>query len=140
MGGLKTGPYRGSVPEKPDPVLWRVMEDYRRAWERQDAELLLSLFTEDATYHENPFNEPLAGHEAIRAYWQRAVMTDQKDIRFRWRPVYSIGEEHAIEWEAQFLRRDPPQRVELRGMMFLTLSGKRIARLREYWHKRETSA
>lgn len=140
MGGLKTGPYRGSVPEKPDPVLWRVMEDYRRAWERQDAELLLSLFTEDATYHENPFNEPLAGLEAIRAYWRRAVMTDQKDIRFRWRPVYSIGEEHAIEWEAQFLRRDPPQRVELRGMMFLTLSGKRIARLREYWHKRETSA
>ncbi|HEV8383452.1 MAG TPA: nuclear transport factor 2 family protein [Candidatus Acidoferrales bacterium] len=128
------------MPENPDPVLWRIMEDYRRAWERQDAELLLSLFTEDATYHENPFNEPLAGLEAIRAYWRRAVMTDQKDIRFRWRPVYSIGEEHAIEWEAQFLRRDPPQRVELRGMMFLTLSGKRIARLREYWHKRETSA
>jgi uncharacterized protein (TIGR02246 family) len=128
------------VPEKPDPVLWRIMEDYRRAWERQNAALLLTLFTEDATYHENPFNEPLAGHDAIRAYWEHAVMTNQKDIRFRWRPVYSVGEEHAIEWEAQFLRSEPPQRVELRGMMFLTLSGKRIARLREYWHKRETPA
>ncbi len=126
------------MPAKPDPVLWRVMEDYRRSWERQDADLLLALFTEEATYHENPFNEPLAGHEAIRQYWQRVVMTNQKDIRFRWRPVHSGGDDHAIEWEAQFQRIEPPQRVELRGMMFLTLSGNRIARLREYWHKRET--
>ena len=114
------------------------MEDYRRAWERQDAALLLTLFTEDATYHENPFNEPLAGHEAIRRYWQRVVMPNQKDIRFRWRQVHSAGSEHAIEWEAEFHRSEPPQRVELRGMMFLSLSGNRIARLREYWHKRET--
>jgi ketosteroid isomerase-like protein len=127
------------LPAKPDPVLWRIMEDYRRAWERQDADLLLTLFTEDATYHENPFNEPLAGHEAIRKYWQRVVMTNQKDIRFRWRPVYSNGGEHTIEWEAEYTRIESSQRVELRGMMFLTFSGNRIARLREYWHKRESS-
>ena len=113
------------------------MEDYRRAWEHQDAALLLTLFTEDATYHENPFNEPLAGHAAIRDYWQRAT-GNQRDIRFRWRPVHSAGDEHAIEWEAQFTRLEPAQLVELRGMMFLTISGGRIARLREYWHKRET--
>ena len=126
------------MPAKPDPVLWRIMEDYRRAWERRNAELLLTLFTEDATYHENPFNEPLAGHGAIREYWQRVVMKNQKDIRFRWRPVHSAGSEHTIEWEAEFVRSEPRQRVALRGMMFLTFSGDRIARLREYWHKRET--
>lgn len=126
------------MPAKPDPVLWRIMEDYRRAWEHKDADLLLTLFTEDATYHENPFNEPLVGHDAIRKYWQRVVMTNQKDIRFRWRSVHSNGKEHTIEWEAEFTRIEPSQRVELRGMMFLAFSGDRIVRLREYWHKRET--
>jgi len=126
------------LPAKPDPILWRIMEDYRRAWERQDANLLLTLFTEDATYLENPFNEPLAGHHAIRDYWQRVVMTNQKDIRFRWRPVYSSGNDHSIEWEAEFTRLQPAQRVELRGMMFLAVSGERIARLREYWHKKDS--
>ena len=125
------------MPAKPDPVLWRIMEDYRRAWERQDADLLLTLFSENATYHENPFNVPLEGHAAIREYWLR-VTENQKDIRFRWRPVHSAGSDHAIEWEAEFTRTTPQQKVELRGMMFLTLAGERIARLREYWHKRET--
>lgn len=125
------------MPAKPDPILWRVMEDYRRAWEHQDANLILSIFTEDATYHENPFNQPLAGHAAIRAYWQRAVMQNQKDIRFRWRAVHSQGYQHTIEWQAEFTQLAPPQRVELRGMMFLTFQGNRISSLREYWHKRE---
>jgi uncharacterized protein (TIGR02246 family) len=128
------------LPAKPDLVLWRIMEDYRRAWEHQDANLLLTLFTEDATYLENPFNEPLSGHHAIRQYWQQVVTTNQKDIRFRWRPVYSSENDHTIEWEAEFTRLKPSQRVELRGMMFLAFSGERIARLREYWHKRETPA
>ena len=127
------------MPAKPDPVLRRIMEDYRRAWEHQDAADLLTLFSEDATYHENPFNEPLAAHAAIREYWQRAT-GNQKDIRFRWRHVHSAGDEHTIEWEAQFTRLEPAQLVELRGMMFLTLRGGRIARLREYWHKREMPA
>ena len=128
------------MPAQPDPVLSRIMDAYGRAWTTQDVALLLSLFTEDATYHENPFNAPLAGYEAIAAYWQRAVISNQREIQFRWRHVYSDGAQHAIEWQAQFSRIDPPQRVELRGMMFLQLAGDRIGRLREYWHKRETSA
>ncbi len=128
------------MPDKPDALLWRAMEDYRRAWERQDGDLLLTLFTEDAAYHANPFNAPLAGHAEIRGYWQRVVMENQKEIRFRWRPVHSVGNEHAIEWQAEFTRIEPPQRVELRGMMFLTFTGERISALREYWHKRETPA
>jgi hypothetical protein len=64
-------------------------------------------------------------------------MQNQKDIRFRWRAVHSQGYQHTIEWQAEFTQLAPPQRVELRGMMFLTFQGNRISSLREYWHKRE---
>ena len=42
------------------------IEGYRRAWEENDAELLLTLFTEDASYRSSPFREPSLGHEGIR--------------------------------------------------------------------------
>ena len=34
------------------------IEGYRRAWEQNDADLLLTLFTEDAFYRSSPFREP----------------------------------------------------------------------------------
>ena len=51
------------------------IEGYRRAWAENDAELLLTLFTEDASYRSSPFREPNLGHDGIRAYWERAAGT-----------------------------------------------------------------
>ena len=118
-------------------LLARIMEDYRRAWETRDAGLVVSLFTEDATYHENPFGEPVVGHAGIRRYWEEAT-SGQQDIRFRWHPSASAGNLHAVEWEAEFTRAGSQRRVELRGVMLLELRGERIFRFREYWHRRET--
>jgi hypothetical protein len=38
------------------------IEGYRRAWETADTDLVLTLFTEDASYRSNPFEEPHVGH------------------------------------------------------------------------------
>jgi hypothetical protein len=51
------------------------IEGYARAWEQDDADLLLTLFTEDASYRSSPFREPNRGHDGIRAYWTRAAGT-----------------------------------------------------------------
>ena len=40
------------------------IEGYRRAWEQNDADLLLTLFTEDASYRSSPFREPNLGWKA----------------------------------------------------------------------------
>jgi uncharacterized protein (TIGR02246 family) len=121
-----------------DARLARIMETCRRAWETRDAALVLELFTKDATYHENPFGEPLRGYDAIRRYWEEAT-GHHRDIEFRWQLVGSPGSLHVVEWQAQFTRADSGKRMELRGVMLLELRGERIFRFREYWNRRENS-
>ncbi len=119
-------------------LLARLMEDYRRAWETRDADLVVSLFTEDATYLADPFNEAAVGHAGIRRYWEQAVGS-HKDIRFRWHALSSTGNLHVVEWEAEFTRRDSGRRIHLRGVMVLELRGERIFRFREYWHRQDNT-
>ncbi len=114
------------------------METYRRAWETRDAALVLEIFTEDATYQESPFSAPMAGHAAVRRYWEEATRS-QRDIQFHWEPVSSAENLHVVEWQAEFTRTDSGRRMELRGVMFLELRGERIFRFSEYWLRRENS-
>lgn len=119
-----------------DVTFARLMETYQRAWETRNAELVVGLFTEDATYQENPFSPVLAGPAAIRRYWEEATGS-QRDIRFRWQPVCRAENLHVVQWEAEFTRTASGQRVALRGVMLIELRGERIYHFREYWHRRE---
>ncbi len=123
---------------EPGVLLSSLMELYRRAWETRDPDLAVQLFTEDATYQENPFSEPIAGQDGIRHYWEEATR-HQRDIRFRWEPISHRGNLHVVEWQAEFTRADSDRRIELRGVMLIELHGDRIFRFREYWHRRENS-
>ncbi len=125
-------------PATPEALLQHLMETYRRAWETRDAALVLELFTEDATYQENPFSAPMVGHEAIGRYWEE-VSANQRDIRFHWHSVSRTDKLHVVEWAAEFTRADSGKRIELRGVMLLELRGDRIFRFREYWHRRENT-
>ena len=118
------------MPER--TLLERVMSRYKRAWETRDAELAAALFTEDATYQEHPFHEPILGQDGIRRYWEGAT-GKHRDVEFAWTPVVSSGALHIIEWSAKFTRSDAGRRYELRGAMILEFRGERIERLREYW-------
>jgi YD repeat-containing protein len=45
------------------------LNDYVNAWKTYDPAAIGALFTEDATYRYNPFDEPVRGREAIVASW-----------------------------------------------------------------------
>ncbi len=123
---------------EPNASLARIMETYGHAWETRDAALVLEVFTEDATYQQDPFGAPMLGHAGIHRYWEEATR-NHRDIRFRWQPISSTGSLYVVEWGAQFTRVDSGRCMELRGVMFIELRGERIFRFREYWHRRENS-
>jgi SnoaL-like domain len=109
------------------------IEGYRRAWAENDAELLLTLFTEDASYRSSPFREPNLGHDAIRGYWASAAGT-QRDVDVRMGEPLVNGNIVAVEWWTTMLDAEDGE-LTLPGCLLLQFAPDgRCFDLREYWN------
>jgi ketosteroid isomerase-like protein len=105
---------------------------YRRAWEDRDADAAVALFTEDAEYRSNPFQEPDRRSEGVRDYWTRVTAT-QGDVEVRMGTPFVDGNRVAVEFWTTML--NDGAEVTLTGCMLLTLAPDgRCEKLREYWH------
>ncbi|WP_257000435.1 nuclear transport factor 2 family protein [Mycobacterium avium] len=49
------------------------IDTYLKAWVDQDPDLIVTIFTDDATYHERVLQEPIRTRAGIRDYWQHKV-------------------------------------------------------------------
>jgi hypothetical protein len=108
------------------------LEGYRLAWEMGDTELVLTLFTEGASYRSNPFEEPHVGHEGIRAYWD-GVTGQQRDAKVTMGRPFVDGDRVAVEWWTTMVSEG--EEVTLPGCLLLRFeSDGRCSDLREYWN------
>lgn len=114
------------------------LDAYRRAWESRDAGLVVTLFTEDATYQETPFTEPMRGRAAIHAYWIDKVVSHQEQISFGYE-ILSVRDATGIaRWWARFVRIRSRAAVKLDGVFLLTFDAAgRCQTLREWWVRQE---
>ena len=113
-----------------------VLEKMKRGWEGRDVDVMVALFSDDAEYREDPFEEPLRGANAIRAYWNDAVAS-QANIEFDAERTWVSGRTILSSWHVAFTRRVNAERVRLRGFMTLELDDEgRVTRFREWWHRR----
>lgn len=111
----------------------RVVDVYLRAWMTQDPDLIVTVFTPTATYHERVLGEPIRNAAGIREYWQTKVATEQADIRAELLNLYLDGDTAIAEWEARFDDVVQGHRKRIREVAILEFDGDRIASLREYW-------
>lgn len=108
------------------------IEAYGRAWETGDDDLMVSLFTEGASYRCAPFREPLRGHDEIRAYARRNAGA-QRDTHVRMGRPFIDGSRVAVEWWTTMIENS--QAVTLPGCLLLRFEGDgHCSELREYWH------
>ena len=110
-----------------------VLDTYIRAWETQDPDLIVTIFTPDATYHERVMGEPIPDREAIRGYWETKVVQDQADIHCELLDFYVDGDTVIAEWDAEFDDVVQGVRKHMREIAVLVFEGGLIASLREYW-------
>jgi ketosteroid isomerase-like protein len=106
---------------------------YIRAWETQDADLIVTIFTPAATYHERVMGEPIAGREAIGEYWRSKVVEAQSGISCRLLTLYLDGDTAIAEWLAEFDDLAQGVRKRMREIAVLEFDGGLISSLREYW-------
>ena len=108
----------------------RDVSELVKSW---DPDLIVTIFTETATYHERVFEEPIRGHEGIRGYWQGKVVASQARIECELLALYVDGETAIAEWEACFDDLAQGVRKRMREVAILEFEDGLIAGLREYW-------
>ncbi|BBY35076.1 hypothetical protein BST33_00885 [Mycolicibacter minnesotensis] len=111
------------------------LDTYLQAWMQQDPELIVTIFTEDATYHERVLGEPIRTRTGIADYWQRKVVEGQANIDARLLNLYTATDGTTViaEWEATFDDLAQHVRKRMREVAILEFAGEQIAALREYW-------
>lgn len=110
-----------------------VIDTYIRAWVGQDPDLIVTIFTDSATYHERVLGEPIPDRDAIRRYWQEKVVRSQANIKCELLNLYLDGTTVIAEWEAEFDDVVQGVRKRMREIAILVFEGHLIASLREYW-------
>jgi ketosteroid isomerase-like protein len=110
-----------------------VIDTYIRAWTGQDPDLIVTIFTENATYHERVLQAPIPDREAIRRYWQEKVVKSQANIKCELLSMYVDGDTVIAEWLAEFDDLAEGVRKRMREIAVLTFEGRLISSLREYW-------
>lgn len=116
------------MPENLD--LW--VEGYRVAWEQRDPAMAAMLFTPDATYRSNIFEEPHQGREGIEAYWL-TVTNSQAEVQVRMGRPFADGPRVAVEFWTTM--RVEGEETTLPGCLLLDFDDSGLCRrLREYWH------
>jgi hypothetical protein len=107
------------------------LERYRVAWIDRDADAAARLFTEDAVYREQPFQDAFVGRAAIRDYWSR-VTASQTRVELRYGRAIVDGRRLAVEWWANLETTGGP--ITLAGEFLLLFADSGECReLREYW-------
>jgi|GEM_PF-745134 ketosteroid isomerase-like protein len=121
--------------ERLHQIVTSLIERYAQAWTMQDTDMIVSVFTPDATYHERVLAKPMRGHDEIRNYWNTKVCREQANIQFALRQLYiDTSKSTAIaEWEASFDDIPGNCRKHMLEIAVLDIQGEKISGLREYW-------
>lgn len=110
-----------------------VLTVYIKAWETQDPDLIVTIFTEDASYHERVLQAPIPNRQAIWEYWATKVMREQANIKCELLNVYLDGTTAIAEWLAEFDDVVQGVRKRMKEIAVLDFRGRQISALREYW-------
>lgn len=110
------------------------LKGYKEAWETLDADKAAALFTEDATYRDEPYAEPYQGRKGIHDYWA-TVTGDQKDVHFTYEVLSVSGNIGIAHWHSEFTQKSSGSGIVLDGIFVLEFTPEGLCRnLKEWWH------
>ena len=107
---------------------------YEEAWETLDADKAGPLFTEDATYKDNPYEPAHQGREGIHEYWA-TVTSDQENVDFTYEVLSVVNNTGIAYWHSEFNSRSTGAGIALDGIFVLEFDQDGLcSSLKEWWH------
>jgi SnoaL-like domain len=115
------------------------LQRFARAWEERDPDGAAALFSERGSYRETPFDEPLRGAEAIRAYWSH-LPPARSDIRFAYELLAVTEQWGMAHWHGSYTPVDRATPLELDGILLVSLDDDgRCEDFREWSNRRRVA-
>jgi uncharacterized protein (TIGR02246 family) len=115
------------------------LESYGRAWESHDPQIFADLFTDDVSYHVNPFSEPLSSRSALRDYWSNMIRS-QEQTRFDYEVLAITQDSGIAHWWTSFVYISSKTKVKLDGIFVVSLNGENRCKVfKQWWHWLEYS-
>lgn len=115
----------------------RLIGIYGEAWMARDANMILEVFTPDATYFD-PREGEQVGHAGIKRYWETKVLNSQKDIKFTLLNVWPCGDTVIAEWNAKFTDIPRNLHIDMTEVAIFGVRDGKFSSLREYYYNTKT--
>lgn len=115
----------------------KLLNIYGEAWVKKDPDLIVTIFTEDATYND-PHEPENIGRDAIHAYWISKVVGEQEDITFDLKNTWIDGDTVIAEWHATFKDIKHNLHINLKEIAVFTVKNDKFSSLREYYKSTKT--
>ena len=117
-----------------------LLERYRRALLARDGDAFVELHAPDVEVHADPFQPPLAGHDAIRRRLLDASLTEEQ-VEFVFERHWIAPPTILAAWHASYVHRQTRARVRFAGFATFEIAGDgRISRARYWYNRAETPA
>ena len=112
------------------------LDGYSQAWGTYDPEQIGALFSEDAEYHYDPFQQPVRGRDAIVADWLKD-RDEAGTFEGRYRPVLVAGDQAVARGYSRYFDTNGAVRDEYDNLFLLRFDADgRCAEYRE-WYMRK---
>ena len=112
------------------------LDGYSQAWGTYDPEQIGALFSEDAEYHYDPFQQPVRGRDAIVADWLKD-RDEAGTYEGRYRPVLVAGDQAVARGYSRYFDTNGAIRDEYDNLFLLRFDAAgRCAEYRE-WYMRK---
>lgn len=115
----------------------KLIEIYGKAWETRDPELIITIFTEEATYND-PKEPENIGRDAIKKYWETKVIGEQEDIKFNLLNVWVDENTVIAEWHATFKDIKRNLFIDMTEVAIFGVKDGKFSSLREYYKSVKT--
>jgi ketosteroid isomerase-like protein len=123
-----------SEASSPSAAYGALVARFGEGWQQGSADIMAEVFTPSAVFVPGPFDTPVKGLDAIRAYW-RDVPQEQAEVAFRYGEIFVVGPWFATEFKCTFRRRRSGEPVVVKGALFCETAEGKISEMRMYWER-----
>jgi len=114
------------------PQAQDLLDAYKRALERLDVDLALSLYGEDADLRDDPFESPCTGLLEIRARWNNLAAA-RTNVEMDFERSWVVGDTILASWHGAQTDRRTAERFRQRGFLFFDLDADGLVRRERRW-------